>query len=75
MRMPSLVPVGIGAESTGLRSRSPLCDLCVSVRGSLRLCFLRGFGSVANAVRRPRGAVEGCIGRVHAESGTCSRYL
>ena len=39
VRMPSLVPVGIGAESTGLRSRSPLCDLYVSVRGSLCLCF------------------------------------
>ena len=74
MSMPSLVAVGTGAESTGLRSRSRLCGLCVSVHGSLRLCFLCGFGSVANAVRRPRGAVEGCIGRVHAESGTC-RYL
>ena len=71
VRMPSLLAVGTGAESTGLRSRSSLCSLCVSVRGSMCLCFLCGIGSVANAVRRPRGAVEGCIGRVHAESRTC----
>ena len=74
MRMPSPAPIGAGAESTGLRSRSPLCGLCVSVRGSMCLCFLCGIGSVTNAVRRPGGAVEGCIGLVHAESRFC-RYL
>ena len=59
MRLPSLVPVGTGAESTELRSSSPVCGLCVTVRGYFVSLFLCGIGCVADAVRRTRGAGRG----------------